>query len=97
MGFLLSVVLWLLVLGIGGAIGYAVGGGIGAIVGVLAAQILMATIIPGPKYPGDTNYWCVPILPVFQLASCFSTVWGVINDRELKGEGKGSALDKGQK
>ena len=56
MRFLLSVVLWFVLLGIGGFVGYAIGDVVGAIVGVIVAQVIIATIIPGPKYPGDTDY-----------------------------------------
>jgi hypothetical protein len=56
MRFLLSAVLWIALLGIGGFVGYAIGDIVGAIVGVIVAQAIMATIIPGPKYPGDTDY-----------------------------------------
>lgn len=55
MRFIFSVVLWFVLLGLGGVVGYAIGDVVGAIVGVIAAQAIMATIIPGPKYPGDTN------------------------------------------
>jgi hypothetical protein len=56
MKFILSVIIWITLLGTGGAIGAAVGGIGGLIIGVIVAQIIMATIIPGPKYPGDRNY-----------------------------------------
>jgi hypothetical protein len=56
MRFLLSVVLWLFGLGLGGFVGYLIGEGVGAIVGVIVAQVIMAARTPGPKYPGDTNF-----------------------------------------
>ncbi len=56
MRYLASVVLWLVALSIGGFVGYGLHEYLGAIVGVIAVQVVMAAIIPGPKYPGDTNY-----------------------------------------
>ena len=58
-------ILWLFLVAVGGAIGSVIGalfiGGeagliIGAIVGGLAGHVISGTLIPGPKYPGDTNY-----------------------------------------
>ena len=57
MRYLASIVIWVMVLGIGGFVGYAIHEDLGAIVGIIVAQLVMATIIPGPRYPGDTNYY----------------------------------------
>lgn len=56
MRYLISVVLWVVALSIGGYVGYGIHEYLGAIVGIIVIQVVMATIIPGPKYPGDTNY-----------------------------------------
>ncbi len=50
------IVLWMVVLGIGGFIGYAISEDLGAIAGIVFAQLVIATVIPGPKFPGDRNY-----------------------------------------
>ena len=64
MGCLISAVRWIILLaigaGIGAGVGFAVAGSTGLIVGGIAGLVLsqaaQATLIPGPKYPGDTNY-----------------------------------------
>ena len=64
MGFILSIIKWLFLLGIGAVIGGIVGtliasetgGAVGLIAGLIISQAIQATLTPGPKYPGDTNY-----------------------------------------
>lgn len=56
MRVLTSVLFWVVALSIGGFVGYEIHEYLGAIVGIIVVQVVMATIIPGPKYPGDTNY-----------------------------------------